>query len=680
MEVEATDPKYSALFPKPFPYQAEQDPTHSESGPGPCPATRGFPICWSTADLGWLPYLPAVITYNHPIFTDMNFYPGLIPVEEGFVLDPSAVDHWRRIEFIVQTTADKLFSSSSTPQPLPPFYPSSYGYHQTIPSRQEAKSVIKASVSAFHHALAYCSYAVASLDFPQNTLESLYKDLTGAPCVIQDMITDVASHALLKLLWSTLGEMHRMRNFSGVVVSYDRPCDCQSVRRMHHYGVPVYVRWSHISRSQSYCEFPQREILTKWCPSANYFAILGSDEHQSNSIPAAPPTLHPTPLLPPATAPVDVEDGHPGEGSQVTSLTPLGSWRDVGEFLYGRYGVSYISEVTDANKDSTWSAVLGLCCTPPASLVILYNWVTAGHWPFGICDLSPDLMRNSLLTRQPHNSPIHATRLPGSQGYLISIAEGWNVGWRLIIQDPLTVLQIKREGWADPHDLINGLIKKGAPFRVLNSQALEGSRFYGNPDSTVGLGNEQPREHLTYAAYQQHLRRYFIRHPHAYGAALSAGGILWRIAMDVLPSPNGSDIVRPFHQDLCVSSIMGGREYWTPRLTLLEKDIIVGVYKRIICRFNAADEHPGISELGPREESWWPKPQMWKESGLEFGVWAPLDEEWYTTRALELEEEGGRPVDVREWRSQIRYKRKEAQKFVSCARVLTDKYLRDHRW
>ena len=376
------------------------------------------------AGLFWLPYLPAVVTYNHPIFNDMNLQPDVIRVEDGFILDPSAVVHWQRIEFIIQTTAEKLISRCSTAQHLPPFYPSSYGYRQTFPSRIEAKSVISTSVSAFHHALAYCSYAVASLDVPQDTVESLYEDLTSAPPVIEEIVTDDASHVLLKLLWSTLGEMHRMRNFSGVVVSYDRPYDCRSVRRMHRYGVPVFVRWSHISRSQSYCEFPQNGILAEWCPSADYFATLGPDQRHSHFLSAAPSTSHPTPLLPPVTALVDSEDGHPGESSHVSSPMPVGLRRDIGEFLHSRYGVNYISEVIDASKDRTWSAVLGICCAPPETLVILYNQVTAGHWPFGICDLSEDLIHTSLLTRQPRNSSIHATRLPGSQGYLISISEG----------------------------------------------------------------------------------------------------------------------------------------------------------------------------------------------------------------------------------------------------------------
>lgn len=618
--------------------------------------------------------------YHHPIFADMNRRPDVTRVENGFALDPSVVNHWQSIESIIKTTTRKVFGGGLAYR-RGPFYPSSYGYDKIFPTREEAKRVIKASFSAFHHALAYCSYAVASLDIPRNTLESLYEDLTGAPSVLQDIITDDASHILVKLLWSTLGEMHRMRNFSGIVVSYDRPYECQAVRRMHHYGVPVFVRWSHISRSQSYREFPHAKILATWCPSADYFAILGPDQHYPHSLPAAPAELHHTPLLPPTTALVEPGDGRPGESSHVSSPTPVGPWRDTGEFLYSRYGVTYISEVTDASKDSTWSAVLGVCCTPPESLVHLYNWVTAGQWPLGICDLSPDLIHGSLLTSQPFDSPIRTTRLPGSQGYLISVAEGWNVGWRLIIWDPLTVLQIKREYWVDPHDLINGLIKKGAPFRILNPEKLEESQFHGDPSFIVGPGNEQPRhERLTYPAYQQQLRRYFIRYPHAYGAALSAGGILWRIAMDVLPSPSGADVVRPFHRNLCVSLFVDGEEYWTPRFTLLEKDVVVGIYKRVVCRFNAADEVQGVSEVSPREESWWPKAQMWKESGLDFGAWAPLDEEWYVSRAIELEGGDGRPVEVGEWRSELEYKKKEAGEFISYARHLTERYLCDHRW
>ena len=659
-----TDLKYSVLFPKLLQRPSAQNPDPSRSGPGARPTTRGFPIYWCVADLVWLPFLPAVVTYHHPIFTDMNRYPDVIHVENGFILDSSAVRHWYSVEFIIRTATEKIFSSTSTAHHRPPFYPSSYGYRQTFPTKKEAKSVAKASVSAFHHALAYCSYAMASVDFPRSELES-YEDLAGAPSVLQNLITDDASRFLLKQLWSTLGEMRRMRNFSGVVVSYDRPCDCQSVQRMYRYGVPVFVRWSPGSHSQSYCEFPQSEILAKWCPPAGYFAVLAS------------PRLHLTSFPPPVITLVESKDEHPWESSRVSSPAPVDLLRVIGEFLFSRYGVIQISEVTDPSKNSAWSAVLGVCGTPPKSLVHLYNWVTAGHWPLGMCDVSPDLIHASLLTSRRFRSAVRVTFLQECQSYLVSVAEGWSVGWTLIISDPLTVLQMKREGWDDPHDLINGLIKKGAPFCILNPENLEAPLIHDNPRSFI----EWPQDGgLTYPAYRQQLRKFFIRWPHAYGAALAAGGILWRIATDVLPSPNGTDVVHPFHRNRRVSRIIGGKEYWTPSLTQLESDIIVGVYKWIIHRFNAADEEPAFSAGSFREESWWPKPQMWRESGLEFGVWAPLNEEWYMNRAIELEEGDGRLIEVKEWRSKIEFKKEDAAKFISCAQHLTKKYLREHRW
>jgi hypothetical protein len=560
--------KYGALFPRLLPPPLPESRIHPEPRPTLPPATYGFPVCWSAAGLTWLPYLPAAVTYRHPIFMSMSLQPDVVPVEHGFVLDPLAVGHWENVESTVQTVAERLFRSTSTAQPHPPFYPSSYGYRQTFPTRKQAKKAIKPSILAFHHVLAYCSYAVASLDLPRDILEALYGNFAYAHPAVQNPVDNDGSDALLKLLWSTLGEMHRARNFSGVVVSCHRPYDYKSVQRMEQYGVPVFVQWSHSSRSQSYSEFPQGEMIARWCPSPDTFAILCEDKSQADSVSPEPSVQHPAPLPQPAA---------------VSCVAPVNLWRDVGEFLYSRYGVVYISEVNDAGKDGQWSAVLGLCCAPAATLVSLYSCVTKGRWPPGTCDLSPELAHADPLPGRPVNSPIRTTALPGSQGYMLSTAEGQNVGWKLIISDPLTMLQIEREGWIYPNDLISGLVKKGVPFRILNPQKLEGAQPSGDTDSTVAPGCEQP-EDTAYPSYRQQLRRLFTAYPHTYSAALSAGGILWRIAMDVLPPQDWAEVVRPFHPDQCASSTVDGREYWTPWLTPLERDVIVGVYKPLACK------------------------------------------------------------------------------------------------
>ena len=598
------------------------------------------------AGLVWLPYLPAVVTYLHPIFGSMNLRPDVVPVEHGFVLDPLTVIQWENVESAIQVVTEGLLSSASTAQHPPPFFPSSYGYRDTFPTRKRAKNAIKPSVLAFHHVLAYCSYLVASLDFPRERLESFYEDLTNAPPTLQNIMTNNGSGVVLKLLWSTLGEMHRARNFSGIVVSYNRPYNYKSIQRMQGYGVPVFVQWSCSARSQSYREFPQAEILDKWCPSPDSFAILCPGQSFTRSVSHAPSAQHPIPLPPPVPTPIEShgrcpwshrctlglshtslsedtvhaasgsaadenEAGFPAEESHsntairsgplhsscVSSLELMGLWRDVGEFLYVRYGVSYISEVVDPRKDAKWSAVLGICCSPAASLVDLYNCVTRGRWPYGSCDLSLDLARANLLPGPSADYPIHSTPLPGSQGYLISVAEAWGVSWKLIVRDPLTVLQIEREGWVCPDGLIGGMIRKGVPFRILNPVKLEGEEVCGNRGPVVYTDGNEP-ERVAYLVYREQLRRFFTDNPHAYSAALSAGGILWRIAMDVLPALNAEAVVRPFHPGRCTLSTIDGKEYWTPWLTPLEKDVVVGVQRGLTCKLTL------VPFLRPLAHSW----------------------------------------------------------------------------
>ncbi|KAF9790312.1 hypothetical protein BJ322DRAFT_1017056 [Thelephora terrestris] len=71
--------------------------------------------------------------------------------------------------------------------------------------------------------------------------------------------------------------------------------------------------------------------------------------------------------------------------------------------------------------------------------------------------------------------------------------------------------------------------------------------------------------------------RFFQAYPHTYAAALSAGGVLWKIAMDVLPPPQESDITRLFHLEACSEALVNGVHYWTPDLTEAQEDVVIGV-------------------------------------------------------------------------------------------------------
>lgn len=263
----------------------------------------------------------------------------------------------------------------------------------------------------------------------------------------------------------------------------------------------------------------------------------------------------------------------------------VNSWSDVGDFLYKRYGLEHISDEEDHGKKGTWSTKLGIVKnTPSVSFVELYDCVTEGAWPPSICDLSPGLAHTDSFPNRSPNAALCLRPVINPQGYIVTAEPGRNVDWKLLIQDPLTLLQIEREGWdCDPGGLVVNLIKKGVPFQILNPQNLEGAQFYDHPGPVIHPVGKKPR-HVDYLAYRQELGDFFAQYPHAYAAALSAGGILWRIAMDVLPLPDEFDITRQFHPNGCVSLTVDGNRYWSPKLTQLEEEVIVGVYRWAVCR------------------------------------------------------------------------------------------------
>ena len=792
----------------------------------------------------WLPYLPAVASYHYPIFSAMDRSPGIKVTELGFVIDPSAVAHWSNVESVIQTTIQNLRYDATTCRHRPPAYPSQFGYRRTFSKRKDANAAAKHSLLAFHHMLAYCLYLAASsndLHFPQSQQKLLYENPAELSALFEKIDDSRSnSHTLLKLLWSSLGEIRQTRNFAGVFVTYDMPYDCQSIQDMYRYGVPVYIRWPNRSRTQSYFSFPQGEILARWRPPVGSLAALDRLQHPVGPQPATHPVQQPPPPPPPtafdqhdvmdpweyverrkaeiASKPSksqswldreeraksfsqpgqhgarvyqftlvgtgtteegtgreiqewkrvlltrsearllwdgvksrnlwygsccfsfsfplsesglrydcerdqwihcyefsftenagaheqdsdsDDDDGdgymqgppppqprqndrpplhseHPVPHHEVDSQmvddfppeqnviaspdaghqTPLSetdsqmvddfppeqnfiappdaghqtplpetdgnathdslpedgitadppaeapsfnghahlehllrtrhdapsdltnTWKDATDFFHKRYGLRDISEENDATKSSMWPTRLGIeRGVPSTSAVKLHDSVVNGDWPPSICDLSPGLTHGDSFPTQSPDAVLRITPVLIPKGYLVSFGSARDVSWRVFIWDSLTLLQIEREGWdRDPHAFIINMIKKGVPFQILNPQNLEGARFYDHPGPTVHVAGKQP-QHVDYLAYRQELTDFFARYPHAYAAALSGGGILWRIAMDVLPIPDEFDVTRRFHPYGCISQTIHGIKYWTPKLTLQEEEVIVGVYK-----------------------------------------------------------------------------------------------------
>jgi hypothetical protein len=299
--------KWDFLFPLLLSKPLRRNPTPSESRSGPSQKVHGFPIRWSRPGFMWLPYLPAVISYHYPLFRGMNMNPRIVPgADGGFVLDPDVVTHWTNIEHVLSRVINNLKQDAFTCSHKFPYFPSSYGYRGSFPKRQKAKNAITPTLHAFQHMLAYSSYLMSSVGSP-NFLEpgckAWYEDPEKAGSFI-DSFTPVnqpdSSHILLKLLWSTLGEIRKARNFIGVVVTHETPYDFSSVQAMHNYGVPVYVSWSHVRRSKSYSEYPFDSLLLPWLPPEDRFEPFDLPRYPTHPLPDAPPP--PVPIDRPTTS------------------------------------------------------------------------------------------------------------------------------------------------------------------------------------------------------------------------------------------------------------------------------------------------------------------------------------------------------------------------------------------
>jgi len=257
----------------------------------------------------------------------------------------------------------------------------------------------------------------------------------------------------------------------------------------------------------------------------------------------------------------------------------VASWRDALDFLTKRYGLTEFSDTEDMGKKKAWRKKLGLTTgQPDKSTVELYDAVRKGQWPPMICDLSADMVSipDAFPSRIPGNVLVvnHA-----AEGYIVAIQDGKARPWKLLISDPLSVLQIERELWCSDGDgLVTNLVKKGIPFQVLHTWHRSGTPFFDSPGPVLHPTGVEPRL-ADYFAYRHDLVGFLQTYPHAHAAALCAGGIIWRTAVDVLPLPLENAIVGPFHRAACISRVINGDTYWTPRLTEKEEQLLVGVYR-----------------------------------------------------------------------------------------------------
>jgi hypothetical protein len=169
-------------------------------------------------------------------------------------------------------------------------------------------------------------------------------------------------------------------------------------------------------------------------------------------------------------------------------------WRDAEDFLAKRSGLIELSR-TPSTEKTFWSKKMGLeTGQPDENVVHLYNAVVSHRsWPPIICDLSPEttLTPHVFPSQNPNNI---LTITFTNFGYLVDIRDGVTRPWKLLISDPLTLLQIERENWcSDGDNLVVNLIKKGIPFQILHETTLKSGSFYEHTGPILHPTGKDPR-------------------------------------------------------------------------------------------------------------------------------------------------------------------------------------------
>lgn len=258
-------------------------------------------------------------------------------------------------------------------------------------------------------------------------------------------------------------------------------------------------------------------------------------------------------------------------------------WGDGKGFLAKRYGLANASDIP-SEKKPLWNKKIGLKPARPLQAIVEFyeSVVNKNSWP-PTCDLSPEATPNVF----PSPSPGNVLALTKTElGYVVAIQDGVTRPWKLLISDPLTILQIEREAWcSDGRNLILNLVLSGLPFELLLNNCIRDKPFRPHRGPVIHPDGHDPRL-ADYYSYRHNLAYFLSEYPHARAAALCAGGILWRLAMDTHEFKSEAEIVGPFHASSCISRLIGGERYWTPSLSTKEEATIVGVHRWAVGKLN----------------------------------------------------------------------------------------------
>ncbi|OJT07017.1 hypothetical protein TRAPUB_2129 [Trametes pubescens] len=244
--------------------------------------------------------------------------------------------------------------------------------------------------------------------------------------------------------------------------------------------------------------------------------------------------------------------------------------------------------------------------------------------------------------------------------------------WFDVLVDAVTALELyRRRSITSQRAALDFLSDRGITFRTVYDPHPHDVRPRSFMSPTDGcLGWRPPSFRPTEWDYHVYEARAYeiLRSPRGRAAVLH-GGIIWRLAIEILggepsnlanigPSTDVFDhgqAIRPRH----------GPPYYDDALSPEEIDIVCGTYK--------------IMESGHKDPvyySWWPRPAQWNYSGMNVGYWTPFCESWFNTRLQAIRASNATPHGSKEWRNKITFYQ-GARKLRRAVEVVSEKFLKD---
>ncbi|TCD60191.1 hypothetical protein EIP91_010596 [Steccherinum ochraceum] len=273
-----------------------------------------------------------------------------------------------------------------------------------------------------------------------------------------------------------------------------------------------------------------------------------------------------------------------------------------------------------------------------------------------------------------------ALPLPNNDCYVFTDMPGNKYPWTLVLHSSTVVMFVLRVGRTESTEtVVAQLVAQGMPFslyrrresfstprgRNVHHQAIatrnvrlgyipmentEGGRTYTQP------GAKQFRW------YMARLREFFAVKSRL-RAAIQHGGLVWRIACEFIDveddiscdGPGEDSLVhggQPVHWYERAPNQPTGvwpQQMWRDVLSEVEVDFICGVY---------LDDSNDQPKSLPKHISWWPRPNIFQDSGFYTGYWTPFCEQWYQKRFASLADGSDHPRSPPAFRSSMKYARK----------------------